>query len=163
MSTQNVIAGCVAAIVVAAAIGTVLVGTRKNRVELTGQVLKVRTHQSDAEHTIALIDMRVTNPSTQQFLVNEVEVFVEEADGKSTPTDIFAETDIRRLLGYYKTLGEKYSPGLLRKDKINSGETTDRSFAVSAPMTDERLAQRKAFRIVVHDADGAKTEIRETR
>jgi hypothetical protein len=132
-------------------------------VELTGEVLKVRTHQMDPEHTIALLDLRIHNPSTQQFVVREVEVFVEEPDGKSTPADLFAETDIKRVLAYYPMLGEKFTPGLLRRDQIGSGETTDRSIAVSAPMTDGRLAERKGFRIVVHDVDGPVTEIREKR
>jgi hypothetical protein len=38
-----------------------------------------------------------------------------------------------------------------------------RSMAVSAPMMDARLGERTAFRIVVHDVDGATTEIREKR
>ena len=45
---------------------------------------EVRTHQIDAEHTIVLVDTRIDNPSTQQFVVRDVEVFVEEKDGKTT-------------------------------------------------------------------------------
>ena len=117
----------------------------------------------DPEHTIVLIDTRIHNPSTQQFVVREVEVFIEEADGKRTPADIFAEADIKRVVDYYKTLGTKDNPGLLRRDKINSGTTTDKTIAVSAPMTDERFGKRKALRIVVHDVDRKQTEIVETR
>jgi hypothetical protein len=163
MNRQSLIIGGIALLIVAAAVSTILITTRKNRVELTGEVLKVRTHQMDPEHTIALIDMRVRNPSTQQFVVRDVEVFVDEPDGKSTPTDLFAESDIKRVLAYYPMLGEKYTPGLLRRDAIASGETTDRSIAVSAPMRDIRLADRNRFRIVIHDVDGAVTEIVENR
>jgi hypothetical protein len=163
MNRQSVIIGGIALLIVALGVSSILISTRKNRVELTGEILKVRTHQMDPEHTIALIDLRVNNPSTQQFVVRELEVFVEEPDGKSAPADLFAESDIRRVLDYYPMLGEKFTPGLLRRDRINPGETTDRSFAVSAPMTDERLAGRKGFRLVVHDVDGAVTEIMEKR
>jgi hypothetical protein len=163
MSRHSLIIGVVALLIVAGAVTSILVSTRKNRVELHGDVLKVRTHQMDPEHTIALIDLRISNPSTQQFVVSEVEVFVDESGGKSTPTDLFAETDIKRVIAYYPMLGEKFTPGLLRRDKIGSGESTDRSIAVSAPMTDERLGGRAAFRIVVHDVDGETTEIREKR
>ena len=163
MNKHSVVIGAVALLIVAAAVSSILVSTRKNRIELTGEVIKVRTHQSDPEHTIALIDFRVKNPSTQSFVVREVEVFVEEPDGKSTPTDLFSETDIRRVISYYKTLGEKFTPGLLRKDRIAPGETTDRSIAVSAPMTDERLAARKGFRFVIYDVDRATTEFLEKR
>ena len=163
MNKQSVIIGAIALGVVALAVSSILVTTRKNRVELTGEVLKVRTHQMDPEHTVVLIDTRIHNPSTQQFVVREVEVFVEEPDGKRTPADIFAEPDIKRVVDYYKTLGTKENPGLLRRDKINPGETVDKTIAVSAPMTDQRFGQRKALRIVVHDVDRKTTEIVETR
>ena len=163
MNKQSVVVGAIALALVAFAITTVLVTTRQNRVELSGEVLKVRTHQMDPEHTIVLMDVRVHNPSTQQFVVREVEVFVEEQDGKSTPADVFSEVDIQRVVDYYKMLGTKDNPGLLRRDKINSGATTDRTIAISAPMTDERFSNRKAVRIVVHDVDRKSTEIRETR
>ena len=163
MNKHSILIGAIALALVAAAVSSILLTTRKNRVELTGEVLKVRTHQIDPEHTIVLIDARIHNPSTQQFVVREVEVFVDEKDGRKTATDIFAETDIKRVVDYYKTLGTKDNPGLLRKDKINSGTSTDRTIAVSAPMTDQRFSERKALRLIVHDVDGKQTEIVETR
>ena len=163
MNKQSILIGAIALALVAAAVSTILVTTRKNRVELSGEVLKVRTHQIDPEHTIVLIDARIHNPSTQQFVVREVEVFVEEKDGKKTATDIFAESDIKRVVDYYKALGTKDNPGLLRKDRINSGTSTDRTIAVSAPMTDQRFGERKAIRLIVHDVDRKQTEIVETR
>ena len=163
MNKQSVLVGAIALVIVVIAVSSVLITTRKNKVELTGEVLKVRTHQMDPEHTIVLIDTRIHNPSTQQFVVREVEVFVEEPDGKRTPAEIFAEADIRRVVDYYKTLGTKDNPGLLRRDKLNSGVTVDKTIAVSAPMTDERFGRRKALRIVVHDIDRKQTEIVEKR
>lgn len=155
--------GGIALLIVVAAVSGILLSTRKNRLELNGDVLKVRSYQMDPEHTIVLVDMRVANPSTQQFVVREVEAFIEEAEGKSTPADIFAEPDIQRILAYYPVLGEKFNRGLLRQDKINPGETTDRCIAFSAPMTDERFAARMAVKFVVHDVDRKSTEIREKR
>ena len=163
MNKQSVVVGAIALVIVAIAVSSVLITTRKNKIELTGEILKVRTHQIDSEHTVVLADTRIHNPSTQQFVVREVEVVVEEKDGKRTPAEIFAETDIRRVVDYYKTLGTKENPGLLRRDKINSGETVDKTIAFSAPMTDERFGQRKAVRIVVHDVDRKQTELVETR
>jgi hypothetical protein len=141
----------------------VLVVTRKNRVELTGAVLKVRSYQIDPERTLGLVDLRVQNPSTQQFVVNEVEIVVEEPDGQDTPAEIFSETDAQRTINYYTAIGKKYTPGLLRREKINSGQSVDRSMLFSAPMSDERLQKRRALRIVVHDVDGATTQIVEKR
>lgn len=163
MNKQSIVIGAIALALVAAVVSSILLTTRKNRVELSGEILKVRTHQIDPEHTIVLIDARIHNPSTQQFVVREVEVSVEDSDGKRTAADVFAETDIKRVVDYYKTLGTKDNPGLLRKDKINTGTSTDRTIAVSAPMTDERFSRRRALRLVVHDVDGKQTEIVETR
>ena len=163
MNKQSVLIGAIALAIVAIAVSSILVTTRKNRVELTGEILKVRTHQMDPEHTIVLADTRIHNPSTQQFVVREVEVFIEEPDGKRTAAEIFAEADIRRVVDYSKALGTKDNPGLLRRDKINSGATDDKTIAFSAPMTDERFGRRKALRIVVHDIDRKQTEIVETR
>jgi hypothetical protein len=163
MNKQTIAAVVIGLGIVAAIVSGILLSTRQNRVELKGEILKVRSHQIDPEHTLALLDIRVQNPSTQQFVVREVEIFVDEPDGKSTPVDVFAEGDIQRVIDYYPTIGKKYSPGLLRRDKINSGESLDRSMAISAPMTDERLQKRKALRVVVHDVDGAKAEIVERR
>lgn len=161
MNRQTLATTMIALLAVVLVVGGILLATRKHRVELTGEILKVRSHQMDPEHTIALIDLRVENPSTQQFVVQEVAVFVDEPDGNSASADVFAESDIQRVIDYYPTLGKKYSPGLLRRDQINPGQTSDRSIAISAPMTDERLAQRKALRIVIHDVDGATTRITE--
>lgn len=160
--SKQLVAVFVGLAVVTVALMAILVSTRKNRVELTGEVLKVRSHQIDPEHTLFLIDFRVSNPSTQQFVVREVEVFIDEPDGKSTPGELFPEIDARRVIDYYKAIGTKYTPGLLRKDKINPGQSLDRSIALSAPMTDDRLQKRKGLRLVVHDIDGAKTEFAES-
>ena len=163
MRKQGLLAVLIGLAVVAVIIAAILATTRKNRVELTGEVIKVRSHQVDPEHTLALIDFRVHNPSTQQFMVRDIEVFVDEPDGKSTLGELFSEPDLTTAIAYYKTLGQRYNPGLKRRDKLNSGATTDRSIGVSVPMTDERLQARKSVRLRIHDADGPVVEIAEKR
>ena len=87
---------------------------------------------------------------------------VDDPDGASTQADLFAESDVQRMLDYYPMLGAKYNPGLLRKIKSASaicrpdhrGQHSD---------TDERLGQRKRLRIMLHDADGPVIEIDEKR
>jgi len=163
VNRQTLLIGGIAVLVVAVAIGLILVSTRKNRVELAGDILKVRTFQMDPEHTLALIDVRLHNPSTQQFMVRDVEVIADTADGKPVPAELFAESDVQRVLDYYPMLGKKYNPGLLRRDRINSQQTVDRTVSVSFPATDEQLARRKRIHLIVHDADGATTELTEHR
>lgn len=157
------VAGVVAVAVVGAVIGGILYSTRQNRVELSGEVLRVRTHAVDNENTVVFADIRISNPSTQQFVVQDVQVFLEEEGGGSVPGDSFSETDALRLFTYYPVLGKKHNPNLMIRQKVNSGETIDRMVSVRFPGTEERVQKRKGLRIVVTDVDGAKTEIVEKK
>jgi hypothetical protein len=163
MSKQGLLAVLIGLAVVAAVVSGILATTRKNRVELTGEVLKVRSHQVDPEHTLTLIDFRVHNPSTQQFVVRDMEVHVEGPDGRSVSGELFSEADLNTAVGYYKTLGQRYNPGMKRRDRLNSGATTDRSIGVSLPITDDQLQARKSLRLTIHDVDGPTVEIHEKR
>jgi hypothetical protein len=158
MNRQNVVAGAIAVIIVVIAISSILYSTKGNKVQLTGTMLRVRTHSVDAENTVVFADIRVTNPSTQQFVVQDVDVFVDDLKG-----DSFSETDAQRLFEYYPVLGKKYNPNLMVRQKINPGESIDRMVTVRFGATDERIRDRKALRIVITDVDGAKTEIVEKR
>ena len=161
MSKQGLIAGLIAVVVVAAVVGGILLSTRKNRVELQGEFLKVRSHALDPEHTVALIDVRLTNPSTQQFLVKDLDVFVDDASGKPVKADVYSDVEIQRVVEYYPVLGKKYNQGLIRHDKINSGQSVDRTVSINIPLSDEQLARRKGIRIEIHDTDGPTIEVSE--
>ena len=162
MNRQSLVAAMLGIVVMTIAVAAVLYKNKDSRIRVEGQILKVRSHQADSERTIALVDFRFRNASADLLMVEDVEVFLDE-ESASTPAVLFAESDIRRTLPYYPTLGEKHTPGLLRRDRIASGESTDRSLAFSVPVTDDRFGRRKALRIVIHDVDGAQTEIVEKR
>ena len=161
MTKQGLIAGAIAVVAVVAVVSTILVSTRKNHLELKGEILKVRSHQLDTEHTLALIDVRLQNPSTQQFLVKEVEVYVTDPRGKQVQAELFSEPDSQRFVDYYPVLGKKYNQGLIQRDKINPAQTVDRTVSVSAPLPDAQFELRKNIRIRVHDADGTTVEVSE--
>ena len=158
MNRQSAVAIAIGLVIVAVAVGVILQTTRKNRVELTGSVLRVRSHSIDPENTVVFADIRVTNPSTQQFVVKQVDVYMDDVQG-----DTFSESDAQRLFTYYPVLGKKDNPNLMIRQKINPGETIDRMVTVRFPGPDDKVQGRKSFRIVVTDADGAKTEIAEKR
>lgn len=154
MNRQTIVAGLIALAAVAAVIGGILYSTRNNKVELSGSVLRVRSHAVDAENTIVFADVRVQNPSTQQFVIKDVEVYLDDTKG-----EIISETDAQRLFAYFPVLGKKDNPNLMIRQKINSGATVDRMVSVRFPGPDERVQGRKSLRIVLRDADGARTEI----
>lgn len=123
MSRQALVAGCIALLIVAGAVSAILYSTRNVALRLQGEVLKVRSHQIENERTIALVDVRLTNPSDQQLVVKEVTVDVEQSDGRSVLADLFTEEEIARVLAYYPVLGRKDNQGLIRRDKINPRQT----------------------------------------
>jgi hypothetical protein len=159
LNKQTIIAGVIGLGVVAAIIGSGLFATRKNHLELTGQILKVRSFQIAEDSTVAVLDFRITNPSTQTFQVKEVEVHLVTDDGKTLDAGVFTEVDAGRVFDYYKVLGAKYNPSLIIKEKIQPNETKDRMIAVKFDAPDSVIQKRKALRIVVTDADGVQTEI----
>jgi len=159
VSKQATIAAIIAMLVVAAVVGGILVSTRHNKVELSGSVLRVRSHSIDADNTVVFADIRVSNPSTQQFVVQEVEVFLEQKAGDQVTGETFSETDAQRLFTYYPVLGKKHNPNLMIRQKINPGESIDRMVSVRFAGPEDRVNNRKGLRIVVTDVDGAKTEI----
>lgn len=163
MNRQVLAAAAIALAVVGTAIGLILYSTRHNAVGVAGEILKVRTHPSDAANTLVAIDFRLRNPSTQQFMVREVDVFLDREDGEPLQAEVASEIDARRLFDYYKALGPKYNQTLVRRDRINSGESIDRGVLVSFAAPEEAVGRRKRLRLVIHDVDGSKSEVREQR
>jgi hypothetical protein len=163
MNKQAVVTGIVALGIVGAILGAILFSTRHNKVEVTADILKVRSHQIEPSSTIVAIDFRVSNPSTQQFVVRDVEAFLETKEGKSLQGDIFAEMDAQRMFDYFKVLGPKHNTTLIRREKVNSGQSIDRMIAARFDASDASVQERKAVRLVIYDIDGAKSEIVESR
>jgi hypothetical protein len=163
MNKQALIVGIIALAVVSAIVGGILFSTRHNKVEVTADILKVRSHQIDPASTIVAIDFRLDNPSTQQFVVRDVEVFLDTKDGKSLPGDIFAEVDAQRMFDYFKVLGAKHNTTLIRREKLNSGQSIDRMIAARFDASDAIVQDRKAVRLIIHDIDGPKSEVVEVR
>jgi hypothetical protein len=161
VNKQAVVAGSIAVLLVAIAVSSILYSTRHNKVELHGELLRVRTLPIDTGNTVVLADIRITNPSTQQFVVEDVQVLLQPQSGEAIPGDIFSETDAQRLFTYYPVLGKKYNPNLMIRQKINPGETIDRMISVRFPGGEEQVQKRKGLRIIVRDIDGVKTEITE--
>jgi hypothetical protein len=163
VNRSSLIAAVIAVLIVGVLIGGGLYWTRNNRLELKGEVLKVRSYSIDQDYTVAVIDFRATNPSTAQFVVKDIDVTLNTREGKELDGAIFSEIDARRLFDYYKVLGTKFNPTLISKDKVESGQTVDKMLAVRFTGTDADIQNRKALHIMIHDVDGVTTEIQERR
>lgn len=161
MGKQTVVAGLIGLVIVAAIVGGILFSTRHNRVELTAKFLQVRAHQIDDDNALVLVDIRVTNPSTQQFVVKEVSAQLEDAGGKTIEGEIASERDAQLVFQYYPVLGKKYNQNLMIRQKINPNETIDRMIVARFPGKETVITTRKNLKFVVTDADRATTTLSE--
>jgi hypothetical protein len=157
------IAALIAVLIVGGMIGGGLYWTRNNHLELKGQILKVRSYSIDQDYTVAVLDFRVTNPSTTQFVVKDLDVTLDTREGKTLDGSIFSEIDARRLFDYYKMLGTKSNPTLVTKDKIEAGQTVDKMIAVRFTAPDAAIQNRKAIHLTISDVDGSASTIVELR
>jgi hypothetical protein len=171
LNRTNYLPAVIAIVIVGGLLGSGLFFTRKNHLDLKGEILKVRTQtieQNDDEGrkekvTIAAIDFRITNPSNQQFQVKNVDLTLVTSDGKTQEPAYFAELDAQRMFEFYKTLGKKYNPTLASREKIESGQTLDRMIAVRFKTSEQEVTNRKSLVITIEDVDGTKAEITEKR
>lgn len=116
--------------------------------------LKVRTLSTGPESSLAVIDVRIHNPSRVLFQVKEVEVALTGPGGARVEGLVAAQTDLDRALSYYPLAGPRYSPVLMFKERIAPGITADRTVAASFPVPLAGLESRLALELRIHDADG---------
>lgn len=142
-------------------LGIFLFSTRDAHVELKGKILKVRTHESDENNSVAIIDFRFVNPSGYPFMVRAVTVSVQDAQGKWTEGITMPEGDSKRVLDYYKEMGPKFNDTLIPRARISSKQSLDRMVGAGFPLPVAQLENRKGMKIVVEEVDGPVSEILE--
>jgi hypothetical protein len=149
--------------VVAIALVGVMFLNRGSHVRLAGAVLKVRLAPTDTESAIAILDMRLRNPASVPFMVRQVTVHLVEGRGTGRDGDPVAQMDLDRVLEYYKLVGPRYTPMLLPRQRVQPGETLERTVAGSFAVSEAALERRKMLVVRIEDVDGNVTEIEETR
>jgi hypothetical protein len=146
---------------IAIAVTAMLYLNRGARIGLTGQILKVRTAPLDDNSSVAVLDFRVHNPASKNFVVRTVTVVMEEPDGKLTDGATVSESDAKSLFQYVPLLGQKFNNTLLMRDKVAPDATQDRMVAVRFEAPESRIDARKRFVLKIEDVDGPVTEIPE--
>jgi hypothetical protein len=150
-------------VVIAIAVAWILYMQRGSHIEPTGKILKVRTLPADETSSIAVIDFRVENASNFGIIVREVQVTLDEPNGKTDDGAVVSEMDAQRLFQYYPILGQKYNDTLKTRDRIKAHETLDRMIAVRFEIPQSQVDARKNLRLRVEDVDGPSGEIVERR
>ena len=161
MSKNLLTAFLIGIAVIAIAVTATLYLNRGARIGLTGQVLKVRTAPLDENSAIAVLDFRIHNPASKNFVVRTVTVVMEDPDGKQYNGATVSETDAKTLFQYLPLLGQKFNDTLLMRDKVPPDATQDRMVAVRFEAPESRIDARKRFLLRIEDVDGPITEIPE--
>lgn len=141
-------------LLVAGGIILVFSSTKGAHLQLQGKILKVRTGELDEHSSAAIVDFRVQNPSDLPFVVREVNVTLEKADGSSEEGSLIAKTDLKTLLSYNRFLGAQYNDALSLQDRIPPRGTLDRMVAIRFEDPLASLDHAKSLKLHLQDVDG---------
>ena len=162
MSKQFWIFLAVGLAVVAAAVSAIMMSTKSAHLELTGNILKVRTLSVSAgAATIVVLDFRATNPSGLPFIVRDVRMSLEPASGEPMEGSQLSRSDVDAVFQYEKLVGTKYNDVLSLRDKIPAGQTMDRMSAARFELPESQVQSRKRILLHLEDVDGAASDLTE--
>ena len=147
--------------VVAFGVAGVFYMQRGAHTELKGAVLKVRTQAMDENSAVAVVDFRFANPAKYPFVVRQVDVAIEDKDGKRIDGTAVSDLDARRLFEYYPQLGQKFNDTLMMRNKIPPGQSMDRMITARFELPEAELQTRKKLIVRIVDLDGASSELEE--
>jgi hypothetical protein len=142
-------------VVMAVVVGGVFTGTKGSHLELKGTVLKSRTGELDEKRSIAILDFRIANPSNILFVVREVKVTVEKADGTKVEGQLVPKMNLKQVFEFNKFLGEQYNDALSIKDRVPAHGQIDRMVATSFEVPVAELDASKSATLYIQDMDGA--------
>lgn len=152
----------IAGLIVAVLFALVLWNNRGAQVRLDSRILKTRLIPADEASTIAVLEVRIKNPSNVTFVVSDVHTKAILADGTEVDGDPVAQIDLDRVLDGLKIHGPRYNPVLKAKDSFTGSWQGDRTVVAIFPRAAAEIERRKGFIILVDDVDGAVTRWTET-
>jgi hypothetical protein len=155
MSKQLLIGLGLGLVVIAVSLFLVFSTTKGAHLELKGTVLKLRTGALDDTSSVALMDVRLENPSNILFVVREVSVKLEKTDGSMVDGIMVPRMNIKQVLEYNKFLGAQYNDTLTIQDKVPAHKTIDRMIAVTFTVPGKDLDAAKAIHLNIEDLDGS--------
>jgi hypothetical protein len=154
MSKRLAIFFGVGVVVIAIAVALVLSSTKGSHLVLNGKVLKVRTGALSEDDSIAVMDLRMENPSNVAFVVRQVEVTLEKQDGTMADGLVVSKGDLKQLFQFNRFLGDQYNDSLTIKDQVAPHATVDRMLAARFEVKKQDLEAAKALHISIQDMDG---------
>ena len=159
MKNPLVIGFAIGLAALAIVVGVVFYAQRGAHIQVTGQVLKVRTAPLDDRSSALAIDFRITNPADYPFVVREVTVVMEGSGGAPAEGATVSDADIDRLFAGVPLLGQRYNATLMARERLAPHQTRDYMVAARFEVPDSELEKRKRLILRIAEVDGAVSEI----
>jgi len=156
----SLVAGLAAA---ALLIGGVLAWRGGDRLDPTGQILKLRSAPVDDQRCLIVLDLRLTNGSNIALEIREVSLSVQNKEGATLQGTLVSGVDSKSLFTYYPVLGEAYNPPLIANTRIAPHQTVDLMLAARLDMPESELASRRKLSVMAQDRSGINIELLEKR
>ena len=160
MREQFVSALAIGAVVVAVAVGAIMFMQRGAHIDLPGGMTKVRTVSTGENDALALIDLKIANPSSYKFVVRNVTVVLEKKTGEQFPQEIVSRSDSERLFNSLPDSGP-YHPPLYTNATLQPGATEVYTLVAQFNAPEKILQDRKQFRVQIDEIDGKSFEFSE--
>lgn len=150
-------------LVLGAGVGLLLTTQSGKYLELSGEVLKVRTLALDEKAALVVVDARVRNQADYPWVVKTVTVGVQDAAGVWHDGEPIARRDLDRLFAAQRLAGPKFNELLIIKDQIPARQVLDRMAAARVELPEPAVEQRRNLRVRFEELDGNVSEILERR
>jgi hypothetical protein len=136
--------------------------TSDSRLQVSGEILKVRSVELTPESTLVLLDFRIRNESDVNFLLKEDTILWTDAAGKEHEATHVTRPDLNRILQYSQQ-AVKFNEMFVIRDKLGGKAMIDRMTAGSISVPDAEFAKRKSVRLKLTDLDGLTFELQERK
>jgi hypothetical protein len=158
MSRNFLIAFSIGLLLIGLLVAGVMFMQRGSAIEFQAKFLKVRTAPLDESSTVAVIDLRLTNPSDLLLQVRQVQVEMEDAKGGRKQGDVISDSDTKRVFEALPLLGTKFLETLGMQQRVTSRSTTDYMVAARFAAPVAEVEARKRFVLHIEEVDGKSFE-----
>jgi len=135
--------------------------TADARLEVTGEILKVRTLELTPETTLVMLDFRMKNESNVDFVLKEAILHWTSEDGADHEMDPVSRPDLDRILQYAKQAGPKFNETFVMREKLGGKAMLDRMASGVAKVSEPAFAKRKNLFLRLTDMDGKAFDLKE--
>jgi hypothetical protein len=145
-------------VVIGGLVFVVLSSTKGAHLQLQGKILKARTGGLSDADSVAVLDFRIQNTSDIPFVVRQVKVTLEKANGEKSEGNEISKIDMKQLFQFNRFLGDPYNDALSIRDRVPPHGQIDRMVAARFEVPQAQLESGKAIQLWIQDMDGAEFE-----